>query len=116
MSYSDEQIAQVCHEANRALQQVQRSAGTKPSPCRSAGTCCPRPTKPAPRPVSAPLSVAPTPVQLHEVWREALEAEGWVFGPAKDGTLKTHPNLVAYASCQQVSGSRITCSAPSSPR
>ena len=33
----------------------------------------------------------------HEVYREGMEARGYVYGPAKDDTLKTRPALVAYA-------------------
>ena len=34
--------------------------------------------------------------ELFEAWAAAKRAEGWVHGPEKDGTKKTHPCLVPY--------------------
>jgi hypothetical protein len=33
---------------------------------------------------------------LHEEWRKAKLADGWVYGDAKDETKKTHPCLVDW--------------------
>ena len=33
---------------------------------------------------------------LHQHWMDAKAAEGWVYGPVKDATLKTHPAMVPY--------------------
>ena len=33
----------------------------------------------------------------HEVYRRGMEAKGYIYGPAKDETLKTRPTLVPYA-------------------
>ncbi len=33
----------------------------------------------------------------HEVWAKERLAQGWVFGPQRNDTLKQHPSLVPYA-------------------
>lgn len=38
-----------------------------------------------------------TPEQLHESWCEEKRRSGWVHGPVKDESAKTHPCLVDYA-------------------
>ena len=35
--------------------------------------------------------------QNHEAWVKYKAAEGWVLGPVKDATLKTHPCMVPYS-------------------
>lgn len=32
----------------------------------------------------------------HDTWMAQKIADGWVYGPEKDGTLKTHPCLVPF--------------------
>lgn len=39
-----------------------------------------------------------TPEQWHRRWCEKMTADGWKYDPIKDDGLKTHPNLVEYAS------------------
>lgn len=34
--------------------------------------------------------------QLHESWKAARVADGWVYGPVKDEAAKTHPCIVPY--------------------
>jgi hypothetical protein len=36
------------------------------------------------------------PRESHEAWSEYKRREGWVHGPVKDESKKTHPNLVPY--------------------
>lgn len=89
-------IAQVCHEANRALQTVQ------PDPSN---------------PISQPWDMAKgeiresaiqgvqgvldnpeqTPEQSHQQWMTFKESYGWKYGPVKDEDKKEHPCLVPYA-------------------
>ncbi len=38
-----------------------------------------------------------TPEESHQNWRAHKAAEGWVYGPEKDPTRKTHPCMVDYA-------------------
>lgn len=86
-----EDIARICHEANRALQIIQ-------------GDPAPSPTwddAPEWQRTSAVEGVAQAlagkgPEELHESWCEFKRTDGWVFGEAKDVDAKTHPCLVAY--------------------
>jgi hypothetical protein len=39
----------------------------------------------------------PTPGAQHEAWAQAKRRDGWVYGPVKDETQKTHPSLVPFA-------------------
>lgn len=89
-SYDFLDIARVIHEANRALQKVNGD------------------------PVSPPFDEAPewmidstldginhaqqgtTPEESHKNWMQARLNDGWVYGPEKDETTKTHPCLVPY--------------------
>lgn len=38
-----------------------------------------------------------TPEQSHKGWLRVKVSEGWVYGPVKDATAKTHPCMVPYA-------------------
>lgn len=84
-------IAQVCHEANRALQLIQNDPGV---------------------PVAAPwaefhdqavvvegvkLAIeGATPEELHEEWVAAKLGDGWSYGEVKDVEAKTHPCIADY--------------------
>lgn len=37
-----------------------------------------------------------TPEDSHKSWLAHKEADGWVYGPKKDATAKTHPCMVPY--------------------
>lgn len=87
--YTDEQIAQVAHEAIRALQHIHGdTAPSLPWPCEfdhvraSAIHGVKRARKGA------------TPEQLHESWCEFKRAAGWVHGDVKDPEARTHRCLV----------------------
>lgn len=85
------EIAEVCHEANRALQRIQGDPGV---------------------PVAAPwadfhdkavviegvvLAIdGATPEELHEGWVAAKLADGWSYGEVKDVEAKTHPCIADY--------------------
>jgi hypothetical protein len=86
-----EDIAHVCHEANRALQY--QGGDLVSLPWADA---------PAWQRDSAVEGVAKAidgagPEELHESWCAFKRADGWVYGPIKDADAKTHPCLVAYA-------------------
>lgn len=88
---NNEAIAQVCHEANRALQVLQGDPA--PSPHWADAPEWQR--------VSAIEGVVKarageTPEQLHESWCEFKVADGWIYGSEKDEEAKLHPCLVAY--------------------
>ena len=91
---TNEQIARVCHEANRGYQAAVPSVGI---------------------PVAAPWDEFPMdqqhgviagvalarggarPYELHEAWTAQKVADGWVYGDVKDADAKTHPCIVPYA-------------------
>lgn len=88
-----EQIAQVCHETNRAY-------------CATLGDVSQMPWDDAPQwqKDSAIAGVqaiadnpATTPEQSHEGWLAHKQADGWTYGPMKDAALKQHPCFVPYA-------------------
>ena len=89
--YSDEQVARVCHEANRELQYQQ-------------GVMIPSVPWDAEDPDIKASTVAGvraarqgiTPRESHENWIRERTGQGWIYGPVKDPVLKTHPNLVPY--------------------
>jgi hypothetical protein len=89
--YSVGAIARVCHEANRALQFVDRDPALSP----------PWDEAPDWQLESAIEGVAKaragaTAEQLHDAWCAKKRDEGWVYGDVKDAEAKTHPCLVPY--------------------
>lgn len=85
-----EQIARVCHEANRAW-------------CAANGDLSQLSWEEAPawQRDSAILGTVGalagnTPEQSHESWLAEKRRTGWVFGPVKDPDAKTHPCMVTY--------------------
>jgi hypothetical protein len=91
-----EEIARVCHEANCALQVIQRDP--VPSPHWDDAPGWQRHA--AVEGVRDVLSGA-TPEEHHEAWMMQKIADGWVHGPVKDGEAKTHPCLVPYDELSQ---------------
>jgi hypothetical protein len=87
-------IAHVCHEANRALQIIQADPTIPISPLweqLDAETA-----ESASSGVEGVLA-GNTPEQSHEGWMKFKMDRGWVLGPAKDEALKQHPLLVPYS-------------------
>jgi hypothetical protein len=87
-----EQIARVCHEANRAI-------------CEGSGETPYLSWEKAPRwqgetmikGVQFVLDNPGAPASAnHEAWMQDKLADGWVYGPVKDPAAKTHPCLVPY--------------------
>lgn len=86
-----ENIAQVCHEANRALQ---RLLGEQVNfPWENTG---PELRASAVDGVVQALRGKP-PAELHENWVQFKAAQGWTYGPSKDFSAKEHPCMVRYA-------------------
>ena len=87
-----EQIAQICHEANRHFCKVNGDASQptwdfaptwqQESAVKGVEFCLANPDAPA----SA----------NHESWLAVKEADGWVYGDVKDAEAKTHPCMVPY--------------------
>ena len=87
------EIAEVCHEANRAL-------------CKAMGDMSQVPWSEAPswQRQSTMEGVGDIlawrvrgPASTHESWLKAKEAAGWKYGPVKDAEKKEHPDMVHYA-------------------
>lgn len=83
--------AQVCHEANRAIQL--KTGDPSPSPEWADAPNWQK--KSAVDGVVKALNGA-TPEQLHESWCDFKVADGWKYGSVKDEEAKTHPCLVNY--------------------
>lgn len=86
-----EAIAQVCHEANRAIQIVTDDPAVSP----------PWGDAPEWQRESAIDGVRKSldgegPEALHESWCDFKRADGWTHGDVKDADAKTHPCLVPY--------------------
>lgn len=86
-------IAQVCHEANRALQAIQNDPTIPVSPAWVDTD--PETRASAVEGVRGVLAGA-TPEQSHEQWCAFKRAHGWTYGVHKDGITRTHPSLVPY--------------------
>lgn len=87
-----EQIAEICHEANRLYCQSlgdwsQPSWGAAPAWQRLSAT----------NGVDyALLHAGVTPEQMHDEWSRQKKRDGWVYGVEKDPVAKTHPCLVPF--------------------
>lgn len=94
--YPVEQIALICHEANRAY-------------CRTLGDLSQSSWEEAPnwQKKSAVTGVEfhlntleagrePLPSASHDSWLAEKTADGWKFGPVKDAAKKEHPCFVPY--------------------
>jgi len=91
MEFNVEQIARICHEANRAY--AQTLGATAPptweeSPAWMQASECAG--------VRAHLSRTLTPQESHEAWMKERRESGWVYGPDKNIEQKTHPALLPY--------------------
>lgn len=90
--YSDEQIARVIHEANRAMcavvgdtsQVTWEEAEEWQRAAAIAGVRFYR---------KNPLASSE---DNHAAWMSEKENEGWTYGPTKDPEKKTHPDMVPY--------------------
>lgn len=87
-----EQIAHVCHEANRALQVTQGDPAVSPHFMEAPEWQ----VQSAYEGVQSAIDGA-TPEQLHESWVQSKTKDGWRYGQAKDAEAKTHPCIVPYA-------------------
>lgn len=85
-----EEIARVCHEANRAWCEANGDTSQVPYDHAEGWQ-----RDSAIEGVQAALEGA-TPEQLHESWCAAKVRDGWVYGEVKDAVAKTHPCLVRY--------------------
>lgn len=91
--FTVEQIAEVCHEANRALTKhvgdvpVQPLWSEAPEEMRVSSV----------RGVQFAIdNPEASPEDQHRAWCNDKLASGWSYGPVKDAAAKTHPALVPY--------------------
>lgn len=91
---NSDEIARVCHEANRALQQIQGADQIGVAPPWDEED--PDIKASAVNGVEYHLTNVVTPEQSHENWLKFKEADGWVYGPVKDVAAKQHPCMVPY--------------------
>lgn len=93
MKLSVEEIARIAHEANRELQRIQNDPtipvagywdeiGTELQDSICIGVMG--------------VLMGNSPQQSHELWIDTKKSQGWVHGPVKSETHKTHPLLVPY--------------------
>lgn len=85
-------IAQVCHEANRAVQVI----ANDPNINQAWPIVSEEMRESAREGVRAVLEADRTPAEMHALWSESKLLSGWVYGPVKDEMAKTHPCLVPY--------------------
>lgn len=89
---TNEQIARVAHEVNRALC---KAAGDNSQVAWELAEEWQR--KSAVQGVEFRIANPEAPPSAqHDAWSAAKVADGWVFGAVKDATAKTHPCLVPY--------------------
>lgn len=99
-----EQIAFVCHEANRALT-VNLNNPTIPVPPHW-NDATPEQRKSVRLGVENIITGAvASPTESHQRWCQHKFSEGWVHGALKDEAAKTHPLLVPYE--QLSAGNRL---------
>jgi hypothetical protein len=91
-----EQIARVCHEANRAY------CATLGDGSQLSWEAAPEWQKDSARKgvefhfSHLAIGVKPSPSASHDSWLEQKRAEGWKFGATKNPETKEHPCFVAY--------------------
>lgn len=92
MNFTNEQIARVCHETNRAF-------------CETIGDYSQKPWEIAEQwqrdsaiqGVSFALANPDAPASAqHDAWLRDKYAAGWKYGPVKDAALLEHPCCVSY--------------------
>ncbi len=93
---TNEQIAQVCHEANKAY-----CEGIGDDSQQSWGAASKWQRESAVNGVKAHAEGGLTPEQSHESWLKEKLADNWSYGPVKDPEKKLHPCMVPYAELPQ---------------
>lgn len=92
-------VARICHEANRALQIVLADDTIPVSP--NWDDLDQETKDSAMNGVFAHIKEDISPEQSHENWMQFKIGTGWTFGPVKDEVKKEHPLLVPYSELSQ---------------
>ena len=95
LPYSTEEIARVCHEANRAYCLALGDDSQLPW-AQAADWQRQSAIKGVEKMTAEMDSPDFDPSMLHESWAEEKRQGGWVYGPVKDATAKTHPCLLPF--------------------
>jgi len=86
------QIAIICHEANKALCEVNGDFSQK-----SWGDAADWQRESAVKGVNFRIDNPDAPASAqHDAWSKDKLADGWVYGEVKDADKKTHPCLVSF--------------------
>ena len=94
--YTDEQVAEICHDVIRSLQKIQGDPvpsgpwDSEPEDRRKIVTENIR-----------MIRAGVTPRESHANWCREMTELGWVYGPEKDPVARTHPNLRDYRALDQ---------------
>lgn len=94
-----EQIACVCHEANRGLQRAMPTSGI---PVAEQWDLFPADQQVGVISGVRKAQAGATPEELHEAWCSDKVADGWSFGLMKSAEQKTHPCLLPYSELPEV--------------
>lgn len=89
--FEPEEVARVCHEANRELQSV---LGEE---MNDAWDDLDQEMKDSAIDGVRNARAGATPEESHENWLRFKEGQGWTYGEVKDFEAKTHPCFVPYA-------------------
>ena len=87
------EIAEVCHEANRALQHIFWDPNPAPSWNETSIEIQQSVINGVSRVLENPLI---GPADIHDEWVIYKKDQGYVYGPAKNEELRTHPNMVPW--------------------
>ena len=93
MTLEPDQIAHICHEANRVLQAIQADEAI---PVAAPWYECSREMRASSVEGVKGVIGGNTPEQSHEQWVVFKVSHGWTLGPVKDESAKTHPLLIPY--------------------
>lgn len=88
-----EDIAMVCHEANRALQMIQGDPGI---PVAAEWMDIDPEMQESVMQGVRGIQEGNTPEESHANWCDYKTTTGWVYGEVKDEEAKTHPCLIPY--------------------
>jgi len=89
--YTEDQIAQVIHAANGALQEIHGE-----TPLQPGWAHAPEAMRARVLSLVRGYRAGITARQAHERWLELMAADGWRYGPRKDPGARLHPNMVAF--------------------
>lgn len=88
-----EEIARVCHEANRAMTFLVADAPVQPPWDEADADTKAGKLRAVQFVIDNPKA---TPEQIHTAWCDERWRQGWIWGPVKDLTAKLHPSLRPY--------------------